>query len=1031
MRRRRIGQVPYGHAVGPPIPLTAFDMLRGWRRSSLSDGRDMSRLTSPEFVGRTAELARLEDVWVRARGSATQLVLISGEAGIGKTRLIAEFIDRISPDGAEAAIGRCLDVGPGTLPYEPFAEILRSLLAPRSAPDRDRLAGPFGAQLSLLVPDLFDEAPEPRPHGERLGTARLFRSVAAVLEGIATEAPLCLAIEDIHWIDSASRDLLRYLSGSVTRSPILILATIRTDELPLGHAVHRTLGEILRLQDRERVDLARLDRGAVEGQVRGIIGRQPDPSLVDLVYERSDGNPFFTEEVVALELDSDGAAGLSPSLRDMLLARLAAASDDVQTLLRAGAVAGRWIDDRALRSVTGLSARRFQVAMHDAARRHFLIADDDRHGPGYAFRNALVRDAILEDLLASERRAWHLTWAGVLDGLAAPPATLAAHWHGAGRSDLAAPLFVRAAEEAAAAYAHATAAGHYREALAMLDRSPATLGPPLDRLELLERAALEHEAAGERDEAIEGLQAVLADTALAADPARSIRLRRRLSEIAQMRARRPIAERAIAEALSMIGEDPDAEGAAVLATHAMQQCLNGELDSARATAARAVEIARRHGALGVEARALRVLAELRAMVDADAGIAELRAAAALAEAAGDFGYAYQTLSDIPWALANASRWAEALRATDDIVADAVRAGVGGELLRTHIARRIEYLTALGRWTEADAEVAATGPARAWMARLRAVILRSREGRIDDAKRLLTETFELVPVTATTIPDRGAIALARVDLALALGDPVAAVDLVDEAGPLAGEADMESELRLLGIRACGLGADGTARPSERDAWAGRAKGHLERLVALGEADGGQAGPARAVRILDGRAEVSRIEGRRDVAEWSRVADAWARLDVPERVSQARYREAEAIVLRRGRAAEAASPLREAHRIASGLGAAPLVAAIEALAVRARIALAPASVETDVRPVAASAVPADPHGLSEREREVLALLAVGRTNREIGAALFISPKTAGVHVSNILGKLGAVNRVEAASIAHRLQLLGLPLPDPSSE
>ncbi|HEX5591543.1 MAG TPA: LuxR C-terminal-related transcriptional regulator, partial [Candidatus Limnocylindrales bacterium] len=179
------------------------------------------------------------------------------------------------------------------------------------------------------------------------------------------------------------------------------------------------------------------------------------------------------------------------------------------------------------------------------------------------------------------------------------------------------------------------------------------------------------------------------------------------------------------------------------------------------------------------------------------------------------------------------------------------------------------------------------------------------------------------------------------------------------------------------------------------------------------------------------EARRLDGVADAEAWDLAARAWSALSVPERVAHARYREAEAR-LTRGESRRAVEELlREAHRTASGIGAAPLLAEIEALARRGRISVETIAADQepsltgDVAPTAArgpgASTPADPHGLTARELEVLGFLVAGRTNREIGAALYISPKTAGVHVSNILGKLGAVNRVEAASIAHRLGLL----------
>jgi DNA-binding CsgD family transcriptional regulator len=474
--------------------------------------------------------------------------------------------------------------------------------------------------------------------------------------------------------------------------------------------------------------------------------------------------------------------------------------------------------------------------------------------------------------------------------------------------------------------------------------------------------------------------------------------------------------------MAQVGDDPDAEGAAVIAAYAMRIGMRGDLDGAWKAAERAIEAARRADAPLAEARGRQVLAQLTAMKDVDSGVEGLRSAAQLAAAVGDLDVQMEALTDISWALANAGRYEDALSAIEEVYAATLAAGVSGEVWPIYRARRIEYLTVLGRWPEAEGDIAAVEDSRAWTARFRAATLRAHQGRPGDAARLIDDALAIRQIDDPDVPDRGGVAIAWVSLALCRAEPSRALTLVREAIPLPGEEHMEAELLCLAVRACGMAADMRPAWRERALRSREAAAFVARLAELASVQGRAAWRPIRAQLLHAQAESARLTGGAAPDAWRAAGDAWLELDARERVAEARYREAEAVLLGRGPRRQAEAPLRAALAICDGLGTTPLRAEIEALAGRARIALDPAAARR--RPAAAeppAEAPADPHGLSSREREVLALLVAGRTNREIGAALFISPKTAGAHVSNILGKLGVANRVEAATVAHRLNLV----------
>jgi predicted ATPase/DNA-binding CsgD family transcriptional regulator len=988
----------------------------------------VTRMSSPIFVGREDQLAELRRAWALAGAGSGQLRLVFGEAGIGKSRLVAKFLKEVGGTGAVLR-GRCLDVGEEILPFGPIAEILRDLL-PELLRAGDDGAIDFAtlAPLASLSP-LAQRADPSRggveePRDEPLGQTRLFNAVGSALVAAARRRPRCVAIEDAHWLDAASRDLIRFLAHVLRDAPILVLLTVRDDDLRRAAETSRSLGELAREPHAGRIDLPRFDVEEVAQQLGGILGRPPQPRFVAAVHDRSGGNPFFTEEIVALDIAT--GSQVPPSLRDLLLSRLASLDAETRALIDAAAVGGRWVPDAALRLVADLPRTEFDRALRTAMAEHFLAHEDRPEASGLAFRHALVRDAVVDDLLPTTRRDLHAAWAAAFDAALPASAATAEHWDRAGDAERARAAYVRAADAAETVHAYGDVLRLRERALALL---PAALRGSLGEAEELARVAGVAESSGDRGRAIEALDAALAivrGDVTAEGRSIAIRLNRQLAELAIMSGARDRATAAMNLALELVrsGDNP-ADAGELLASHAMQLQLMGATEEARAAAEEALATATGADAARVVLRARHELAICDFLEDMTRGDEDLQALTREAVRAGHRDIALHLQIDSAWALVQAGRFEEADAANEAARELGRELGLEGMLFSALTQNGIDINHALGRWPAIEPLIESLErSARGFTARIHAASHRFAQGRVAEAVELARSGASILDHEGPP-GYRGDWALATTIVARSESRWLDAVDAVEAVGPLPTEVSLEAELRLVAIE-CLVAASGGQHRGRVTAIADRARPHLDRLRELADEPGLGGSPVAAAHLATAIALAAELSGDKvgQPDRWAAAADAWERLPWVHRVAYCRYREAEARLLAGNARRTAEVALREAHAIAVELGARPLREEIEGLARRARIELEP---EPEIAGAAAGQAPApptpaDPHGLTEREREVLDLLVAGRTNREIGEALFISPKTAGVHVSNILGKLGAVNRVEAASITHRLRLLG---------
>jgi DNA-binding CsgD family transcriptional regulator/Tfp pilus assembly protein PilF len=991
------------------------------------------RVSSPEFVGRAAELERLEAALERAERREAAAVFLAGESGVGKTRLLRELERMASERGARVLRGDCAAFGAGELAYAPIAAALRRLGRELDPVASEELLGPARAALGPLLPDLTAREPAPAGGGDAFAQARLFGLLRSLLDRLAAEAPVLLAIEDIHWADRSTLEFLSSLLRDLRDERLLLVCSYRSDELHRRHPLRPFLAEEERREVVQRIELEPFSPIELAAQVKGILGGAAEPALVARLHARCEGNAFFAEELLAA---SGGAGGpLPPSLHETLGLRLEALPHDARAVLRVAAAAGRHPGHRLLAAVTDLPEPALLEALRAAVTHHVLVHDNE----GYAFRHALLEEAAYADLLPGERTALHLALAEALSAdpsLAggAAAAELAHHWGAAHRMPEALAAYVAAGLEAERVSAFAEAGQHFERALEIWDLV---------------------EDAGERSEL--GLEAVVAHAAqnalVAGEPHRAVTLGRRALELAEAGGD-PVSQALAHERLGgylwaagdsdaalaahrdavrvLPAEPPTPALARVLAAEANILMLRGPTEETRAGAERAVATARAVGARAVEGRALNTVGSTLTMTgDWVDGERALRDALRIAEELSEEYDTTRAYVNLGVCLDKQGRLDEAAELALQGARVAERVGV-----RTHAlflaGDACWRLTRLGRLDAAQA-IAERALAAAPKGMAGVLVfdaaghLALRRGRLDDAAELFERSREQRSRTrdsnwiGNTACGQAEIALWRSDPDGAQRIAAHALDVVaDSENVLSTTRVYAAAIRAAAecaLRASAVGDQPRAGEVQRDA-----RVTLDRLRALLAPDRwpqGTAGPEPAAFEALCVAELARAEGHPDPAAWDAAAAHFLALEEPFELGYVRWRQGEALIVAGGDRASATDALREAADIAARLGAPLLAGEVEGLARRARVAL-------EATPEASPTDGLDRLGLTARERTVLGLVAEGHTNREIGETLFISEKTASVHVSRILAKLGVRSRVEAATAAHRLGLAASSAP-----
>jgi DNA-binding CsgD family transcriptional regulator len=918
-------------------------------------------------------------------------MLIGGEAGVGKTRLVTEFT---SAAAATVLSGPCVELGTDGLPFGPFTAMLRDLVRERGA---DIVTGGNRAirELARLLPELssprtLDLIPADMPANQADARIRVFEGFLSLFEQLAADRPLILVVEDAHWADRSSRDLLTLLVRYQRSLPnTLVLVTFRSDELHRTHPLRPLLAELDRIDWVDRMELPRLTREQADDLAAAILGTPPGPRHAENLYARAEGNPLFIEELLVCP---DGECDIPDSLRDLLLITLGRLPDETQEVLRtASAASSGGVSHALLAAVTGRSDATLSAAIRPAVTANVLVTTAD----GYIFRHALIREAVHDDLLPGEHSRVHASFAEAIDsnpGFVPPGRAaieVAHHWNAAHDTTWALISAWQAADQAGCGVAYAEALALLTRVLELWDQVPdATERIGADHVRVMERAADAANDAGESQRGLALVNAALKELDPGQDPLRYALLLERRQRL-QFNLGLPNDPN---EALQMVPDEPSLARTRILLSAA--RCGTARQGPQyRLWAEEALEFARQIGDRGTEADAMITIA----MGESDPGGAAgtgseplvlLHEARMIAKEVGAWRQILRAAICESHLLFGAGEYERSAEVARQGHADASQFGVArtsGTFLAINVA---EPLYALGRWdealtvTERALRLAPPVLTRAWLQILRGWIAVSR-GDLESAGSLASSVRSAL--SRASFEDQYHLALGQLEIAttLATHGPAAAAAVVTRVLDTHDMAD--------------------TRP--RYTW--------PLLVsALGVADADDEGLAERLRTVAEKLEVFGPVQRAwqltfeaidkpSLAAWDTVSRAWSDLGQPFETARALLAAAHSAIDESEREA-ATDRLRRALPLAESLGAAPLAAEITGLARRLGVALAD---KTDDEPQ---------FGLTDRECEVLRLVAAGRSNKEIAAELFISPKTASVHVSNILRKVGASTRTQAAAV-----------------
>jgi DNA-binding CsgD family transcriptional regulator len=988
-----------------------------------------ARLTSSHFVGRVGELAELELAWREAADRRPVLVLLGGDSGVGKTRLVSELEHRLTGSDALVLRGEGVDQGDTELPYAPLLSALRPLVRERH-PTLEALSAGSRRQLAALLPGFDGAEPPPATPSEASdgsGQLRLFEALLELLDCLSEQQPVLMILEDMHWADRSTRTFASFLARSLRQERVMLLLTYRSDELHRRHPLRPLLSELERLERARRIDLSPFDKSELTEALTDILGDTPSAQLVHRLFARSEGNPLYSEELLAAGLDGRGAA--PQSLRDAFMLRIERLSPHAQRCARVIAV-GRRLDEDTIGEVSGIEQADLHEALRESVSEQVIVADHDGR---LMFRHALLRETLYDDLLPGERGELHLALAKAFEGRSNGQedrqvelaATIASHYAAAGEQPAALRAAVNASHAAKCVNAYGEVADLAERALELWPRVPDPEHVAgLDHVALLMRAASAHGIAGDTGRAEVLLESALEEIDCDADPRRYSAILSRLARVQWRLNRGPEGVETAQRALALLPEGQEShERATLLAWLARTRALRGRYRDAVTDGEEALAAAVAAGDPEAESEDLNTLGMAQiALGRVEEGVTSLRRSIEIAQANDDTdsaGYAYANLADL---LNLRGRTVEALEIAREGLA-ATPSRMRGRNVWTALTVS-ELCFELGDW---DAARAHLGPPRSQLQGTVLIFRLTREadlalalGDEEVAIQCLEEVEPLVAVS-TEAQWIGVLGALLGELRRRRRDQLGARDAVAQALDRL-EVCTDDVMRIARVTGVGVrveadiaqrARDLREKAQERDAIA-RARIHVDRLRAAAT-DGG---PVEVAWLTMGTADLARARGRDDPALWLKAAGEWDALSRPYPAALARWRAVEAAVERGDRAAAAGSA-RSALSAARTLGSRWLAEEVSVLAERARLDLEGDDGAGQTVVVGEADAP-DPFGLTARERQVLALLAEGATNRQIGAALYMAEKTASVHVSRILSKLGVRSRTQAAAVAHRQHL-----------
>ena len=971
------------------------------------------RLTSAfPFVGRSAELGTLRTLVPRDEGEGRRVVLVGGEPGSGKSRLVREFATEAAADGGLVLYGACDAVV--RTPYGPFVEALDRLTRVTEPGELRAALGTVGGELTRLLPDLptrVGELPPPVKADPDTERHRLHTAVTDVLAAVSHQRPLVLVLEDGHWADAPTLMLLRHLARAAGTTRLLLLATFRDTEADMPEALAETLADLRRSDDVVRVRLAGLSTEEVEEFVQRAAGAELEAGLRDLAHaigEVTQGNPFLVCEVWRELVETravqvvEGTIRLSrplaelstpESVREVVSQRLSRLGRATRDLLELAATAGAEFQLSLLRGAAGLGEPDLLAALDEAVHSG-MIEELPSPGLAYRFTHELVRRALYDRLTGVRRAELHLRVGEALERADARSgralADLAHHFTAAapfGEPRRGIDYNVLAARAATEALAFDEAVARLRTALEL------HIEDPLERAEVfLELGTASHRAGN----ALEALGSFRAASDIARELGNGELLARAAIGYEEACWRPGMADQGavevLEEAAAALGEEISALRVRLLGGLARALDFQGNRERGAIIRTNAIAMARRLQDPASLAVVLMRSYWSRGTTSLEDILGMLTEAKALGEELGDTEIVAEAMCWRVPAFVALLDIEAARRELADLQETAERTA---QPFILHVAEHYGSAIALsdGRLGEAE----------------------TRAQRSNDWSRLLTgrDASGVHGIQMFSIRrEQGRLAELAPVIKLLAGD-------VTSAGPwrpglvsLLVELGMEDEARRELAHVAAVGLDGfraslwlaslayltdACAALGDEATAALVYPELEHLAGTNVMIGHLVGCYGAADRYLGMLAATLGEWDRAEAHFEQAMTLNRRMGATTWLAHTAYQYARALVAR-GQGRRAGALLGEARRLAEQIGLHALLVRIQALGT-----------------VAPSA--ARPDGLSTRELEILALVARGLSNREIGRRLFISEHTAANHMRNILRKTRCANRTEATSYAHR--------------
>ena len=956
------------------------------------------------MVGRAKEIERLHGVLQSAIDGQFGMVLLSGEPGVGKSALVGSVAALVT-DTMHVVSGACLPLTSVSVPFLPLVSAVRTWSGAAGATNSD-LQWPQSNAAEAVVG--FD----------------------AWLSRRCAEAATLLVVDDLQWADQSTLDVLTYVLAGAADRRLAVFLTIRRTALRSGHRLHRWIADAVRMPALTATGLKPVDRFGTGEQIATLLGGPARESLVEDVYNRSQGNAYLTRLLVE-QLPPDAAAlppTLPATLHDAVLGSWHAMSAPSRELVQVLAIGGSHLRPDQIEQVaaTVLGMNRVVDLLREAVDAGLLVV----HQGSYWFRHPLQAEMLEAVTLPEQRRAWHSAYAALLEAPigehsgrlsrgddAESMVAVADHYAKSDQVDRAYHSALRAAEAVAAAGGANEQLRLLHRALELLPHAPTADGT---RVSLLQRIRDAAERAGKQEQELAAIELLLRETDARTSPLDTPALLVRSTDLRLSTGREFAGLDDVREAVRLSSSNPHSwQHALSLAELAHAELWHAD-PAGRTHAEAAVAAARAAGDPKCLSYALTALSMAMTVGGVPGGEISAEEAVSAAAAASDhWAFCHATL----WAANALETWSSrafvdyVLRRREQLVSLGGSHTYVGWLCAVNASGRLS----LGDWRQCVADLrvalgASPGPMGEVTARLTAALLAALQGRTEEARAHLHRAEEMYAETSGFLAFE--FDAVRAEVALAAGEPERALEasLTGARGPGLPPTRCERLIPLAARALADLAV--SCRDQHRSDAAPLAElATLQHEFPQPIADAGTTSPLYRLQLMGLQAlydaEALRARGyRASGAAWIRAADVCARSDLPWEEAYALWRAAEALVPVRASRSDGIDLLRRAHRLSAQLEAVPILRQLEGLARTVLVTLD--------QPQSTSGAPAARPlaGLTPREQEVLALVATGRTYAEIARQLYISEKTVSVHISNLLRKTGTTNRVELARLSQRM-------------